>query len=300
MAKVALGRGLGALITQKAPPAALKPEPAPGERVEDIPVGEIVASPLQPRREFVAGQLEELKLSILEHGILQPLILRRNLAGQKELIAGERRLRAARLAGLSAVPAIIRVVADRDVLELALIENLQRADLNPLEEAEAYQRLAEEFQLRQEEIAQKVGRSRASVANAMRLLDLNETLRGFVVHGQLSVGHAKALLGIDGPEARQMLADQMIRRGLNVRQSEALVQEHRNAEGKAPATPRKSGKISDAGLPPYLRAVENRLREQLATHVVIKSNGTKGAITVEYYGNDDLQRILDSLGVRVE
>jgi len=301
MAKQALGRGLGALISSKpgagkpvAP--AVDPEPAPGERVEELPTNQIEASPLQPRRDFPAAQLEELKLSIEEHGILQPLILRRNATNKLELIAGERRWRAAKMAGLAVVPGIVREVSDRDVLELALIENLQREDLNPIEEADAYRRLAKEFELRQEDIAKRVGRSRAAVANAMRLLDLDEQVRVWLSKGQLSVGHAKALLGLSTQEEQRLLADQVLRRSLTVRQTEALVQAHSATSPHHP-NPSGSGNSTPASLSPILQDLQNRLRNRLATHVALKPKGSKGTIEIEYYGNDDLQRLLDILGV---
>jgi len=310
MAKVALGRGLGALISSKpgaasksggkAPATAVaQPEPAPGERVEELAIEEIVPSPLQPRREFPADHLEELRDSILEHGILQPLILRRNQAGQAELIAGERRWRAARMAGLKVVPGIIREVTDRDVLELALIENLQREDLNPIEEAEAYRRLSKDFELRQEDIAKRVGRSRAAVANAMRLLELDDQVRGWLAKGQLSVGHAKALLGLPTHEEQLLLAEQVLRRTLTVRQTEALIQEHLKPRptGGSASTGGGGSSGSSGSLPPVLHDLQNRLRNHLATHVALKPKGGKGTIEIEYYGNDDLQRLLDLLGV---
>ncbi|HEY0789505.1 MAG TPA: ParB/RepB/Spo0J family partition protein, partial [Chthoniobacterales bacterium] len=196
MGKVVLGKGLGALINTPKPVAATAAEP--GHRVEQIALAEVVPSPLQPRKSFEPQHLDELVESIREHGIIQPLIVRR-VAGKCELIAGERRWRAAGQLGLADVPVIVRQASDRDVLEMALIENLQREDLNPIEEAVAYKRLAAEFELRQEDIAARVGKSRSVIANSLRLLDLHPQVQSYLVRGRLSVGHAKVLLGLDNP-----------------------------------------------------------------------------------------------------
>src|SRR5712672_2058837 len=211
MAKMALGKGLRALI-------AAQPALAPGmaavddaEKIRRVSLDSITPSPLQPRKDFGADALSELVESIRQHGIIQPLIVR-TIDGRHELIAGERRWRAAQEAGLGEVPVIIRSASDRDVLELSLIENLQRADLNPIEEAQGYARLAGEFGMRQEEIAQKVGRSRAAVANAMRLLDLHPQIQTWVAQDLLSVGHAKVLLGVKAAAQQLKLAERTLRR----------------------------------------------------------------------------------------
>ena len=190
MAKSALGKGLGALISARPPIARVEPAPDSGERIQQLSLTSISASPLQPRKEFEHEALQELVNSIREHGIIQPLIVRQ-VDGRHELIAGERRLRAAQELGLEKVPAIVRSASDLEVLELSLIENLQRADLNPIEEAQAYARLAGEFSMRQEDIAQKVGRSRAAVANSMRLLDLHPQIQTWVTQDLISVGTRK-------------------------------------------------------------------------------------------------------------
>ena len=200
MAKSGLGKGLGALIS--AAPSPPSSDPESGEKVQLISLANIVPSPLQPRREFQREALEELVDSIRQRGIIQPLIVR-PVNSRFELIAGERRWRAAKEVGLTEAPAIVRQATDLEVLELSLIENLQRADLNPIEEAQAYARLAGEFGMRQEDIAQKVGKSRASVANAMRLLDLDPQVQTWVVQDLLSVGHAKVLLGLKVHDRRR-------------------------------------------------------------------------------------------------
>src|SRR6266852_8711540 len=223
MAKSALGKGLGALISARPAPAQM--EPAHGEKIHQIILATITPSPLQPRKEFEREALQELIESIRQYGIIQPLIVRR-ANGRHELIAGERRWRAAQELGLAEVPAIIRSANDLEVRELSLIENLQRADLNPIEEAQAYARLAGEFGMRQEDIALKVGRSRAAVANAIRLLDLHLQIQTWVAQDLLSVGHAKVLLGVKVAEEQVKLAETILRRNASVRQTERLVARH--------------------------------------------------------------------------
>ncbi|HEX8678520.1 MAG TPA: ParB/RepB/Spo0J family partition protein, partial [Chthoniobacterales bacterium] len=212
MAKSALGKGLGALIgTRPTPTLDVQMAPEPGERVQQVELTSIVPSPLQPRKEFAAEALQELVDSIRQRGIIQPLIVR-PVDGKHELIAGERRWRAAQQVGLTQAPVIVREASDLEVLELSLIENLQRADLNPIEEALAYARLAGEFGMRQEDIAQKVGRSRAAVANSMRLLDLHPQVQTWVTQGLLSVGHAKVLLGLKAHDEQLAIAETILRR----------------------------------------------------------------------------------------
>lgn len=296
MAKKALGKGLGALIK----PASGNPEQsggsANGDRVQYITISEVIPSPHNPRKEFTKDEISELADSIREHGIIQPLIVRL-VDGKFELIAGERRWRASQSIALATVPAIVRDASDRDVIEMALVENLQRQDLNPIEEASGYLRLAKEFNLKQEEIAKRVGKSRASVANAMRLLDLGEDIRGFVAKGQLSVGHAKALLSLKSTEHQFTLADQVIRHKLSVRQAEKAVQELNNPG--LVQTRLGGGKATQASSP-HLITIQNRLRDRYATHVNLSDNGKKGKIELEFYGDEDLQRLLDLLGVGEE
>src|SRR4051794_36997595 len=220
MAKSALGKGLSALISTRPPGIRLEAEP--GEKIQQVNLGTVVPSPLQPRKNFAPEALAELVESIRQHGIIQPLVVR-NVGGKHELIAGERRWRAAQEAGLAQVPIITRVATDLEVLELSLIENLQRADLNPIEEAQAYSRLANEFGMRQEDIAQKVGRSRAAVANSMRLLDLHQQVQMWVTQGLLSVGHAKVLLALKEPDEQRAVAETILRRSATVRATERLV-----------------------------------------------------------------------------
>jgi ParB family chromosome partitioning protein len=296
MAKVALGKGLGALINTRV--ASPTPAVESGERVQLVSVEQIVASPLQPRTFFHEENLEELVASIKEHGIIQPLIVRRR--GETfELIAGERRWRAAQRVGLAEAPIIVREASDQDVLELALIENLQREDLNPIEEANAFARLAKEFGLRQEDIAQKVGKSRAAIANCMRLLDLDAQVQSYLTQSRISVGHAKVLLSLKLHEEQRLLCEEIIRRSLTVRAAEKLVAEHFTSRGAGKPT-RSGTPAGKPALAPAIQHLQNRLQERLATHVAVQHGEKQGRIEIEYYGNDDLQRILGLLGLQPE
>jgi len=304
MAKQALGKGLGALINRPpAPPAGSTPAPVPvsgsapavpGEAVK-VPLGDVVPSPLQPRKEFLREQLTELMESIGQHGIIQPLIVR-IVNGKYELIAGERRWRASRELGLKEVPVIVRSATDRDVLELALIENLQRADLNPIEEAQAYDRLSQEFGMRQEDIAKRVGKNRATVANAMRLLDLPSDVQLHLSEGRLSTGHAKVLLSLKKSEDVEAAALQVISKALTVRATEKLV----DTLLRPPLPAKPAPGNAEAELRQALRAVEEKMKRQFATSVNVHHGEKKGRIDVEYYGIDDLNRILSLMGVEEE
>jgi ParB family chromosome partitioning protein len=287
MAKSALGKGLSALISAR--PAPIRLEAEPGEKIQQVDLSRIVPSPLQPRKDFAREALTELVESIRQHGIIQPLVVRL-VAGKHELIAGERRWRAAQEAGLTQAPIITRVATDLEVLELSLIENLQRADLNPIEEAQAYARLSNEFGMRQEDIAQKVGRSRAAVANSMRLLDLHEQVQTWVTQGLLSVGHAKVLLALKEPEEQRAVAETILRRSATVRATERLVA--RQLGGTRPRRKRQTVATSAT-----IEDLQNRLQEHLGTRVTIHHGEKRGRIEIEYYGNDDLQRVLNALGL---
>jgi ParB family chromosome partitioning protein len=290
MAKTVLGKGLDALIGSRPPavrPAAAPAEP--GEQVRQVRLTEIVPSPLQPRKEFEPEQLSELVDSIRQHGIIQPLIAR-VVDGRHELIAGERRWRAAQTVGLSEAPVIVREASDLEVLELSLIENLQRADLNPIEEAQAYARLATEFGMRQEDIAQKVGRSRAAVANSMRLLDLHPQVQSWVTQGLLSVGHAKVLLGLKAPDEQLAIAETVLRRSSPVRDTERLVARQLGGTRR-----RKKGSSAET-TSTAVADLQSRLQQHLGTRVTIQHGEKRGRIEIEYYGNDDLQRVLNAIG----
>lgn len=293
MAKQALGKGLGALINKRVANPA--PQEDLGERVQNLPLSDIIPSPLQPRQEFAGEQLQELVESIRERGIIQPLIVR--LVGKThELIAGERRWRAAGELGLAEVPVIVREATDRDVLELALIENLQREGLNPIEEATAYERLHKDFSLTQEEISRRVGKSRASVANAMRLLDLAPDVQSLLKHGRITVGHAKVLLSLKNHAEQQLLADQIVRKSLSVRIAEQLAAEQHLKEGRSkPGQGRTAVKSEPTAA---VKHVENILTHHLGTRVVLHHGEKKGHINIEYYGSDDLNRILGIIGIK--
>ena len=289
MAKSGLGKGLSALIS--AAPALRSVELQDGESVQQISLASIVPSPLQPRREFEREALAELVDSIRQRGIIQPLIVR-PVFDTFELIAGERRWRAAKEVGLSHAPVLVRHATDLEVLELSLIENLQRADLNPIEEAQAYARLANEFGMRQEDIAQKVGKSRASIANSMRLLDLDGQVQTWVVQGLLSVGHAKVLLRLKAHDEQRIIAETVLRQSSTVRTTERMVARRLGQHGGTRRR-RRAEAVSSAGL----SDLENRLQQHLATRVTIHHGEKRGRIEIEFYGNDDLQRVLGVLGL---
>jgi ParB family chromosome partitioning protein len=311
MAKPALGRGLGALLggnpvlTQPAPaPAApvsqpVVPAPAPDlhERVQRVPLDRIRPCPLQPRKDFSAEALRELADSIREQGIVQPLIVRER-GGYFELIAGERRWRAAQLLQLPEVPIIVRQADDRAVLELALIENLQRENLNAIEEAHGYEQLTGQFQLTQEEIAAKVGKSRAVVANALRLLKLPQVIQNFVREGRLSVGHAKVILGLSDEKKQNFAAERVIKQGLNVRQTEGLVAKLQGRDSRKLAI--KPETVAAPGADPHVANLEDRLREKFGTKVQLRYAKGKGTVEITFFSDEELERILQILGVSAE
>jgi ParB family chromosome partitioning protein len=303
MARSGLGKGLSALIGT--PSIAASTDVAEsGERVHQIDSASIVPSTLQPRKDFGREALQELIDSIRQHGIIQPLIVRLatsspSTAGQLgarfELIAGERRWRAAQEIGLATVPAIVRTANDLEVLELSLIENLQRADLNPIEEAQGYARLANEFRMRQEDIALKVGRSRAAVANALRLLDLHPQVQVWLAQNLLSVGHAKVLLALKAPDEQLLAAETVLRRNATVRSTERLVARQLGI-GRSRRRSRRVA-ADPTGTATAVEDLQNRLQQHLATHVTIHHGDKRGRIEIEYYGTDDLQRVVTALGL---
>jgi ParB family chromosome partitioning protein len=303
MARSGLGKGLGALIGTPSIAASTDVTES-GERVHQINLASIVPSALQPRKDFGREALQELIDSIRQHGIIQPLIVRLATASPSaggqvgtrfELIAGERRWRAAQEIGLATVPAIVRTANDLEVLELSLIENLQRADLNPIEEAQGYARLANEFGMRQEDIALKVGRSRAAVANALRLLDLHPQVQVWLAQNLLSVGHAKVLLALKAPEEQLLAAETVLRRNATVRSTERLVARQLGIGRSRRRSRRVAAESSAAGT--AVEDLQNRLQQHLATHVTIHHGDKRGRIEIEYYGTDDLQRIVTALGL---
>ncbi len=309
MAKPALGRGLGALLggapAAAKPPSPVSPTPAPAaapapeidvrDRVQRVPLGRIRPCPFQPRKDFTADTLRELADSIREQGIVQPLIVR-DRGDHFELIAGERRWRAAQLLNLPDVPIILREADDRAVLELALIENLQRENLNPIEEAQGYFQLISQFNLTQEDVATKVGKSRAVVANALRLLKLPPTLQAYIRDGRLSVGHAKVVLGLPSDKQQELAAERVIKDGLNVRQTEGLIAKlQMRGTGSG-----KSGSITPLTQDAHVAALENRLREKLGTKVHLKYSQGKGSLEISFFSDEDLERVLQILGISPE
>jgi len=279
MEKRVLGKGLKALIPDDVP---LKSE---SRGAVQLKISEISPGRFQPREVFDPDKLRGLMLSIKEKGVIQPVIVRPKGDGY-ELIAGERRLRAAKELGIGQLPAIIKDVKDDEALEIALIENIQRDDLNPIEEAKAYQRLSDEFSLTQEQISEKVGRDRASVSNTLRLLKLPDKIKAEIYLGRISMGHAKAILMLDSEQSQLELCLKIIRRGLSVREAEYFVK--RKIVGKAhPARPRKHST--------EVRAVEEELQRILGTKVTLLHHGKRGKILIEYYSNEDLERLLNLL-----
>jgi len=276
-AKTGLGRGLGALIPSLAPAA------------ESVDIDLISANPFQPRLAVDAAELEELAESVRQHGVLQPLLVSRIETDIGEttyqVIAGGRRLQAARLAGLTHVPVVVKETTPREALEMALVENIQRADLNPLEEAEAFRRLIDEFGLSQSELAARLGRSRSAVANSLRLLGLSDELKASLARGEISEGHARALLGLP-EEGRRRLWKEVVRKGLSVRQTEELVRNLTGAKGE----PRRRS-LRD----PDLAAMEERLRTALSTKVSLVKGRRGGHITIHFYSDEELESILGRL-----
>ncbi len=315
--KSRLGRGLGGLIagasaTKKSPTAAAaakkvgkldsgsgaKPKAksasksnAPSTDFEDVPVGKITPSPYQARRDIQPGQLEELADSIKAEGLLQPIVVRKTTKGF-ELIAGERRWRAYQSLKITTIPARVVNATDASAAALGLIENLQREGLNPIDEAYGFASLIRDFDLTQEQAADRVGKSRAAVANTLRLLSLDGEMQGYVAKGILTVGHAKVLLGIDAAEERSVLARRVIEEGLSVRGTEKLVQAR-----KANGSGRKTAKNRNTPAGAALAGIEKRLTSHLGAKVNLKHSGSKGQIVIPYASNDDLQRILEKLGV---
>ena len=276
-----LGRGLSALI------------PAAAGGVDEVDIDLIVPNPHQPRTNMSDDSLGELVESIREHGVLQPLLVSMSDSdGVYQLIAGERRLRAARLAGLTRVPVVVKEAASRELLELALVENLQRQDLNPLEEAQAYRRLAEDFGMTQEAIAARVWRSRTAVANAVRLLALSDEMKASVASGEISEGHARALLGLADGTARREAWQQAVERRLSVRETEELVR--RWPAGIAAKGGSKASRQAD----PETAALEGKIRASLGTKVELQRRKSgRGRLVVHFYSDEELEALLDRLGV---
>lgn len=276
--KKGLGRGLDALLGDYT-------QPTP-EGVQQVDIRRIDTNAGQPRKDFDQEKLQELADSIRQHGVVQPILLRQN--GERYVIvAGERRFRAARLAGLEKVPAIVKDLDEAQVMEVALIENLQREDLNPIEEAAAIRFLMQQHDLTQEEVSKRLSKSRPAIANSLRLLTLPEPVQAFLRNGKLQAGHARALAGLQDPEAQAVLADKIVGEGLSVRAAESLARE----QGQKPPRQKKEPPATD----PDLAAAEASLREWLGTKVSIQGSSQRGRIVIEYYNAELLQGIYDLL-----
>ena len=277
-----LGRGLGALLPPAPAPATDSiARDADRGMVQELPVDAIHANPNQPRKDFETNALRELSTSLKHSGVLQPVVVRR--AGQGyQLIVGERRWRAAKLAGIERIPAVIREATDAESLELALVENLLRENLNPLEEAEAYQRLLADFNWTQEELGERVGKDRSSIANSLRLLKLPELIQGDLRSGRLTMGHARALLALDGAAEQLKLREEILAHSWSVRRTEEGVK--RTASIGARRPPRRSAELT---------ALEDTLREKLATRVRLVGNERHGRIEIVYTSREDLDRLLE-------
>jgi len=285
--KMALGRGLAALLGDSDFPTDSPPtEPKPGEKVIELPLERVEPNPYQPRRVYDEAALQALSDSIAEHGVLQPLVVR-PVEGGYQLIAGERRLRASQMAGLNAVPVVVRRATDQQALLLALLENLQREDLNPLEEARAFLRLMEEFGLAQEEVGKAVGKDRSTVSNTMRLLKLPVEVQQDLAAGRLSAGHARSLLALmERPQLLRKTRDQVVAQGLSVRATENLIK--RLMKPAAPPAPADQDQA-------YIDSLAEELQRGLGARVRIQRKGKKGRITIEFASDRELERLLEVL-----
>ena len=280
MEKKALGRGLDALL-----PSVTVNKPAEAGDVQYVRINDVVPNRYQPRQHFAPGELAELAASIKESGVLQPIMVRRKGDGIFELIAGERRWRASKEAGLETIQAVVRNCSDQEALLIALVENIQREDLNPMETARAYSRMINEFGLTQDAIAHKVGRDRSSVANAVRLTNLHPDIQKLVESGTLSAGHAKVILGLESPEIQIQISTMVASRGLSVRETEKLVDSSLVGRKRA----RKSAVNSEWG------ALETRLQKRLGTKVTIQPKGQGGQIVIQYFSTQQLEGVVDIL-----
>lgn len=283
--KGGLGRGLGALFEEE-------PQVKPAEEIEDLPLAEVRPNPYQPRKNFDEKKLAELAESIKENGVLQPIIVRRSVGGY-EIIAGERRCRASQLAGQATIPAIIRQFDESQMMEVAILENLQREDLTPLEEAQAYEMLQKNLGLTQEEVSKKMGKSRPYITNYLRLLTLPQKTKGLLQRGELSMGQARTLLGLKDKDRIDELAKRVVKEGMPVRKVEALVAKM-NERGQ------KQNK-KNAGKSAFVRASESQLAAKFGSPVSITENKTgKGHLSIDFASPDELNRILDLLGVNLD
>ncbi|MBM7095374.1 MULTISPECIES: ParB/RepB/Spo0J family partition protein [Alteribacter] len=276
-----MGKGLGRGIQ------ALFPDDEKQEKVDEISISELRPNPYQPRKQFSDEAIDELKTSIAQHGVLQPIIVRKSIKGY-EIVVGERRFRAARAADLKTIPAVVRQLTEDEMMEIALIENIQREDLNALEEAKAYQKLMEHLQITQDELAKKLGKSRPHIANHLRLLQLPQLAQQFLAEGKLSMGHGRALLGLKNKEQIPATIQKVVNEKLSVRQLEEYVQKVNVAVSRE--TKDKKKQVS-----PFVREREASLKKYFGTNVQIKQGKKKGKIEIDFFSEDDLDRILTLL-----
>lgn len=283
--KLTLGKGLGALIPEES-----------GETIDNnnkmlISINKIKSDEEQPRKLFDSEKIAELAESIKTHGIIQPLILRKHQQDQYIIVAGERRWRAAKMVGLKEVPAVIMELSDRDILEISLIENIQRQDLNPIEEALAYRKLLNDFNITQEELSKRIGKSRVAIANTMRLTNLDDRVQQYIIESIISEGHGRVLLTINDKQKQYELAQQVIDEKLSVRELERLIKRFNEEEEKERVI------WSSNDLNPYYKEIKNQLQNYFGTKVNVSSKKNKGKIEIEYYSEEDLQRILDIINM---
>jgi ParB family transcriptional regulator, chromosome partitioning protein len=279
-----LGKGINALFANL--------ETQEDEVIQEISIKELRPNPYQPRKTFKQETIDELKASILQHGILQPLIVRKSIKGY-EIVVGERRYRAAKEAKLKTVPAVVRDLTEQQMMEFALLENLQREDLTPIEEARAYQALIDHLNITQEELAKRLGKSRPHIANHIRLLSLPKDVQQLIEDGVVSMGHGRALLGLKKKGQLKAIVDKIVKEKLNVRQVEQLINHINENVSRETSQPKVEKSI-------FLKQSESLLREKLGTPVVIKQNRKKGKIEIEFFSNEDLERILELLNIKFD
>lgn len=301
--KKALGRGLSALLSDNTPddkldvdvqsPAKSPVTAPPANGIAEIPIGEIEVNPFQPRTHFDQEALQELSESIKVHGIIQPITVRRLTANQYQLISGERRFQASKLAGLKTIPAYIRSANDQQMLEMALIENIQRENLNAIEIALSYQRLISECSLKQDELGERVGKNRATVTNYLRLLRLPPDIQIAVRDNKLSMGHARAIINVENPDKQLYIFKKTLSEDLSVRKVEELVREVSGKKGEN--TTQRSGEVSTGSANREISQLQSKLSSHFGTRVVVKSDGAKGEIKIPFLSVEDLNRLLDIL-----
>lgn len=283
MAKAKLGRGLGSFFENE------NPLPTESDNVETLRITQIEPNKNQPRRQFDKEKIDVLAQSIREHGVIQPIIVVKN-NDMYTIVAGERRWRAAKKAGLTEIPVVVRTYSDIEIAQIALIENLQRENLNPIEEALGYRTLIDKFNMTQEDVSARIGKSRSAVANSIRLLSLDDEIQAKLISGEISSGHARALLSIEDSEIRKAVLMSIVEKGLNVRQAEALAKQLQNAK------PKCKPQLIDEQVQAELESIENRLSSQFGTKVKLSHGDKRGKIEIEYFGNADLERILNIIG----